>query len=165
MSAALFCQLLVCAISLAVYMVGIETHRLLSIGFCIMMTGITSTVVSTYIYCWFAENVSRKLSATGDIFYEYSWYRLPARQQQLFVMAILRAKIEFNFTGFGLVVCSLETFATVTVILTYFSSFQSLFVFCMYALVLMRFVIGNVRCGSIFRLCELPGLSSLLCIA
>lgn len=130
MSAALFYQLLVCAISLAVYMVGIETHRLLSIGFCIMMTGITSTIVSTYIYCWFAEHVSRKLSATGDIFYEYAWYRLPARQQQLFEMTILRARIEFNFTGFGLVVCSLKIFAKVTVFVTHLSSFQFMFVIC-----------------------------------
>lgn len=113
MSAALFYQLLVCAISLAVYMVSIETNRLFSLGFLITMTGIVNTILSTYIYCLFAENVSRKLFETGDIFYDYVWYQLPAEQQHLFAMAILRARMGFYFTGFGLIKCSLEVFTTV----------------------------------------------------
>lgn len=115
MSATLFYQLFACVVSLAVYMVGIETYRLFSIGFAIMITGISNTTASTYIYCLFAENVTRKLSATGDIFYEYLWYQLPVGRQQPFTMAIQRAHMKFHFTGFGLVNCSLEVFATVMI--------------------------------------------------
>lgn len=94
-------------------MIGFATSRLFSMGFFVLLAGIMINIVSTYIYCFFAENVTQKLGATGDIFYEYLWYELPLKQRLAFAVPIHRAQKEFHFTGLGLVDCSLEVFTTV----------------------------------------------------
>lgn len=113
MSVGLFFQLLVCATSLAVYMVGIETNGVRSMNTCISIIGVLITMSSTYVYCLISENVTTDLEMVGDSFYESSWYRLPVQQQRLFGLPIQRSQKEFRMTGLGFVECSLRVYSSV----------------------------------------------------
>lgn len=113
MSAGLFFQLLVCAVSLAVYMIGIESNSNFSVSFLVSIVGLTDTILSTYAYCFLSEYVTYELSSIGDHFYNGAWYRLPVKQQQLFILPIQRAQLEFRINGLGIVECSLRVFASV----------------------------------------------------
>lgn len=115
MSVGLFFQLLVCAASLAVCMVGMEKSELFSMSFFLALAGLSTAISSTYIYCFLSENVTNELSAIGGIFYDCEWYRLPVKQQKLFGVAIQRAQKPFRMTGLGLVECSLRVFTSVSV--------------------------------------------------
>lgn len=119
MSVGLFFQLLVCAGSLAIYMVGMDRSGVLSMNFCLALCGLVTIIASTYIYCFLSEGVTSELGAVGDIFYEYPWHQLPAKQQQLFILPIQRARKEFRMTGLGLVECSLRVFASVRAFLAF----------------------------------------------
>lgn len=121
MSVGLFFQLLICAVSMAVYMYGIETNSLL--GRCVSVTGLTNVLISTYIYCLLSENITRDLSAIGDIFYDCIWYQLPVKHQKLFSVPIQRGQTEYRMTGLGLVECSLRSFTTVSSIFSWFVNY------------------------------------------
>lgn len=113
MSAGLFCQLLVCATSLAVYMVGIESNVNAKISIVISILGSSCTLASTYIFCHLSEYVTRDLCAIGEFFYNFGWYQLPLKKQVLFILPIQQAQIEFRMTGLGIVECSLRVFTSV----------------------------------------------------
>lgn len=112
-SVGLFCQLVICAICLAVYMLAFESNRVINVNFLVSIVGSTSIIASTYIYCYFSETVTSNLKDIGDIFYEFHWYRLPLEQQQLFILSIHRAQEKYRMTGLKLVECSLSTFSSV----------------------------------------------------
>lgn len=118
MSVALFFQLLACAVSLAAYMLSLETNTLLGFRFCIAITGMLNVLTATYIYCLLSENVTLDLGAVGAIFYHCAWYQLAVKQQQLFVAPIQRGQFEFRMTGLGLVECSLRAFTVVSLSLS-----------------------------------------------
>lgn len=114
MSVGLFFQLLVCAISLAIYSVGLESNDILSMRFFISAIGLTNTISSTYAYCYLSEYVTYNLAMVGDYFYSCAWYCLPIKQQQLFILPIQRAQLKFRINGLGIVECSLRVFSSVT---------------------------------------------------
>lgn len=116
MSVGLFFQLLVCAASIAVYMVGMEKSVPFSMGFFLGLCGFVTVITTTYVYCFLSENVSSDLEAIGDGFYDYEWYQLSARQQQLFGLTIQRAQKAFRMNGLGLVECSLRVYASVSLL-------------------------------------------------
>lgn len=109
----IFSQLLVCATSLAVYMVAIESSDNLSVSLMISITGITGNVLITYIYCFLSEHLSHKLNLIGDYYYNCAWYRLPVKQRILIILPIQRAQAEFCIKGFGIVDCSMIVFQRV----------------------------------------------------
>lgn len=113
MSAGLFFQLLACAVTLAIYMLSAETSQVSSMDFCNAVLGTTLTLSSTYLYCYFSENVTYNLASIGQSFYQSDWYRLPPEQQKLAILSIQRAQREFRMTGLGLVDCSLRIFSSV----------------------------------------------------
>lgn len=113
MSVGLFFQLLVSAVSLAIYMFGIESNGNLSVSFFISIIGLTSVITTTYIFCFLSEYVTYKLSDIGDHFYNCAWYNLPVKQQKMFILPIQRAQVEFRINGLGLVECSLNVFSSV----------------------------------------------------
>lgn len=120
MSVGLFFQLLICAVSLAVYMMGMETSQVFGLTFFISISGIINNLTATYIYCMLSENATLDLGKIGNIFFNCAWYQLPVKQQKLFVMPIQRGQIEFRMTGLGLVKCSLRVFTAVSFILEIF---------------------------------------------
>lgn len=113
-SVGLFFQLLICVLCLAVYMISFESVRVINVRVFVSIAGATSIVASTYIHCFLSELVTRNLQDIGDIFYEFPWYRLPLKQQQLFMLPILRGQEEYRMTGLGMVECSLQTFSSVS---------------------------------------------------
>lgn len=82
MSVGLFFQLLVCAVSLAVYMVGMESNGL-SVGFFVSAIGLTDVILSTYALCFLSEYVTHNLSIVGDYFYNCAWYCFSIKHQRL----------------------------------------------------------------------------------
>lgn len=113
MSIGLFFQLLICAVSLAVYMLAITSNPSPTVNFFVMLVGLTVTLTSTYIYCYLSENITTTLTEVGDIFYHFNWYNLPPRQQKLLMLPIQRAHIELRLTGLGIVNVSLGVFLSV----------------------------------------------------
>lgn len=112
LSVGIFFQLLVCAVSLAVYMYGVETTDQLISAVVPISTSI-ATIATTYIYCFLSEKVTHYLSIVGDYFYNCAWYRLTIKQQRLFISPIQRAQLKFRITGLGIVDCSLGVFSSV----------------------------------------------------
>lgn len=78
--------LLVCAVNLAIYMVGTVgmTASLTDSTFMLSVAGTLLTALSTYVFCFFSENVTNDLHSIGDAFYQSNWYAHPAKQQQLY---------------------------------------------------------------------------------
>lgn len=113
MSVGIFFQLLVCASLLAIYMVGIEADGNLGVNVLISLVGVAANVIISFLFCFLSENLTHKLSTIGDHFYNYAWYRLPIKQQQLFIFPIQRTQKEFRINGLGIVECSLKVFVSV----------------------------------------------------
>lgn len=113
MSTGLFFQLLVCATSLAVYMVGMEASGALSMRFWVAFFGLSNTILTTYAYCYLSEYVTYNLAMIGDYFYNCAWYRLSVELQTLFILPIQRAQLKFRINGLGIVECSLRVFSSV----------------------------------------------------
>lgn len=116
-SAGVFFQLLACALSLAVHMVGLEISSIASSTFITSVCATAIIISSTFAYCYFSENVTNDLASIGESFYSSKWYQLPINQEKLFIMPIQRSQIEFRITGLGLVDCSLVIFTSVRVVL------------------------------------------------
>lgn len=114
MSPAIFYQLLLCAVILAVYLFTIQVTELFSFGSLVSFVGILCIVGPTYIYCMLSENITIKIYEIGDGFYNIAWYRLPIKQQKLFILPIQRSQSEFRLMGLGLVDCSLGVFSAVS---------------------------------------------------
>lgn len=120
LSVALFFQLLVCAVSLAIFMVGLETSSIFSMNFILALSGLAAIIASTYICCYLSDRMTRALSEIGDIFYAVTWYELPVKQQKPLILSIQRAQKEFRMSGLGFVECSLRVFSTVNEFLLVF---------------------------------------------
>lgn len=102
-----------CAVSLAVYLYGIETNEKL-INIIVPIFTSIATISTTYIYCFLSENVTHNLTLIGDYFYNYTtWYRLAVKQQKLLILPIQCAQKEFRLEGLGIVECSLRVFSSV----------------------------------------------------
>lgn len=114
LSVVLFFQLLVCAVSLAIFMVGLEKSYIFSMNFILALSGLAAIIASAYICCFLSDRMIRALSEIGDIFYAVAWYELPVVQQNPFILSIQRAQKEFRMTGLGFVECSLRVFSTVS---------------------------------------------------
>lgn len=115
MSVSLFLLLLVCAVLLAIYMVGTVgmTASLTDLTFMLSVMCTLLTALSTYVFCFFSENVTNDLHSIGDAFYQANWYAHPAKQQKLYMLSIQRAQREFRMTGLGVVDCSLQVYSSV----------------------------------------------------
>lgn len=94
-------------------MVAMTSNPHLNVNFGVMLFGLCVTILSIYILCFLSENVTNTLEAIGDIFYNSAWYRLPPKQQELFIVPIQRAQINFRLSGIGIVECSLKVFLLV----------------------------------------------------
>lgn len=119
MSAALFCQLLMCAGNTAFYMVTLNIIDLTGISFYVSLAGLVNIILSTFIYCFLSENLTFELESIGSMFYNCLWYRLPIKHQRLFAFSIQRSQKIFRLRGFGIVECSLSVFSSVS-----FSTFE-----------------------------------------
>lgn len=116
MSACLFIQLLMSAITIAFILFSIESHdQAFNVTFLLPLVAVIVVLITLFMYCKLSENITCDLYAIGDIFYESAWYRLTVKQQQMFVLPVQRAQSKFRLTGLGIFECSLETYLTVSV--------------------------------------------------
>lgn len=113
MSVILFLLLLSYAVTIAICLTALNLVEPFGVAFFGFVASCFNLLMQLIIYCAFSENVTTDLYATGDIFYEFPWYRLPVDLQKLFILGILRAQSEFRLTGLGIIECSLKVFASV----------------------------------------------------
>lgn len=73
-----------------------------------------SLVGLTFVYFYLSESITMDFLEIGDLFYNSSWHRLPAKQQKRLAMAIQQAQRELRLTAIGLFDCSLVVFASVS---------------------------------------------------
>lgn len=117
MEAALFHQLLFCAVNIATFLVAIESNDLLSVTFCASMAGMTNVLLPSALYCRLSDNLTWNLYSIGDDFFNFTWYRLRIRQQKLFLLPIERSQGELRLKGLGIVECSLRVFSSVNIMI------------------------------------------------
>lgn len=113
MSATIFNQLLVCAVTIAMQLFLLESTKLISFDTVISVYFIFVFTTTAFIYCSLSETVTTDLLSIGDNFYDFAWYLLPVQQQRFFLLPIQRAYREFHFGGLGLIDCSLKNFLSV----------------------------------------------------
>lgn len=113
MSEIIFVALLTSILIIALNLYALESNDLFSlqtgVGYALMMC----LLPMIFAFCFLAERITTNLYEIGDIFYDASWYRLPAKQQRIVICPIQRAGQEFRFRSLGLVDCSLTTFLSV----------------------------------------------------
>lgn len=79
------------------------------------------------LYCYFATFTIKRIASIGDDTYFLSWYQFPSIMQKYFCLIIARSQINVQFTGLGLIYCSIETFGKVkSVSLTLYFEFHLL---------------------------------------
>lgn len=113
MSSILFFQLLISAIDIAIFLVALDSNIVFNIGGVVAFVGLLNVIVPLFIYCKLSENITTDLFATGDIFFECVWYRLPIKQQKIFFHPIQRGQREFRLMGLGISECSLNILSSV----------------------------------------------------
>lgn len=69
MSAGIFFQLLVCGVSLAIYMVSMEDFDIDG-RYLVALSGLMFTLIPTYICCKYSEQVTHNLGIVGDVFFQ-----------------------------------------------------------------------------------------------
>lgn len=112
-SPTLFYQLLLCAINLALLMFGIDTKDTADFDTLVLILATFCLLPPTFFYCHQSENITTNLLSVTDSFYNYAWYQLPVQHQQYFRLPIQRSQTAFRLSGYGIVDCSLERFASV----------------------------------------------------
>lgn len=74
---------------------------------------IVSSLMWPYIFGHFATRVTERILSIGDIAYDSNWYEYPGEFRKYIILIIARSHQEIYFTGFNLVVCTLEVFGKV----------------------------------------------------
>lgn len=67
-----------------------------------------------FIYCYYGSRVTAKPIHFAKAVYEIPWYLLPMRRQNDIKMMIQYGKYEISYSGYGIIICSLETFRQVS---------------------------------------------------
>lgn len=71
-------------------------------------------VLVIFIYCYAGETVSAQCSDVALVIAQTHWYRYPPALQMFMILMIARSQKPFNFTGFKVTKCSLQTFTSVS---------------------------------------------------
>lgn len=120
MSAAIFYELLFCAVNLAILLYAIVSNDNFGLTYFISLGGITNVLLPATIYCYLSEGITSNLASIGDYFYNINWYQLPPKHRQLLISPIRQSQIEFRLKGLGIVECSLKILSSVKIILKTF---------------------------------------------
>lgn len=68
-------------------------------------------------FCYFANSVADHVSENADIAYGLNWFDHPVAMQKYVILIIVRANERIEFSGFGLITCSMEMFEEVCIFL------------------------------------------------
>lgn len=72
-----------------------------------------SSMCWPFFFCYYATLVATRISHIGDVAYDLDWFNYPPEFQKYFILIIARSHQSMYFTGFGLIVCTLEIFGNV----------------------------------------------------
>lgn len=139
MGTVLFCQLLLSAVNIGFLLTVIEWMGVLNSVTFVSILGILTISLPTFFYCKLSENVTTDLEAIEDAFRECLWYYLPVKQQQMFILPMLRAQREYRMMGLGMIGCSLPVFSSVN----YFCTINFLTIFKLIFLISLFFLADN----------------------
>lgn len=113
LSVVLFFSLLSYAVTIALFLFDLELAPLMSFASFGLMISLTNLLTQIVLYCTSSENLTYDLIATGDLFYDSTWFQLPIKLQKLYLLPIQRSRKEFRLNGRGIIECSLRVFAAV----------------------------------------------------
>lgn len=115
MTEVIFFQMLFSAVELASFTFAVDETKGISATNNTSVIGASTVLIPSFLVCKFSETMTWHLQVIGDAFYECSWYCLGAKQQKLFLLPMQRAQKDFRINGLGIIDCSLEIFASVSV--------------------------------------------------
>lgn len=66
-------------------------------------------------FCRFATLAADRAAAIGDIAYDLNWFEYPVEMQKYVILIIGRTSKRDEFSGLGLIPCSMEMFGKVSI--------------------------------------------------
>lgn len=72
--------------------------------------GIVCSLVLLSVFCYYANLAIDRVLSIGDTVYALNWFNYPVRMQKYLILMIARSQERIEFTGLGLIKCSLEAF-------------------------------------------------------
>lgn len=75
--------------------------------------GIVCTLIWPTCFSYFANLATDRVLKNGDIAYALNWYDHPIELQKYVILMIARSHERNVFTGYGLILCSLEAYGKV----------------------------------------------------
>lgn len=115
MSSVLFFQLVLSAVNAASFLVVFASSDKMDYGVFVALVGIITISLPTALHCKLSEQATCDMADIGDAFSQCAWYNLPAKQQKMFILPILRAQRNYRMMGLGMFECSLATFLSVKI--------------------------------------------------
>lgn len=76
------------------------------------------------LYCYFASFTIERIASIGNDAYFLKWYYYPPMLQKYFTLIIAQSQGKVQFTGLGLIYCSIETFGKVRIVWCVLFPFQ-----------------------------------------
>lgn len=71
------------------------------------------SLIWPFLYCYFATFASDRVAALSQTVFNTNWFDWPPEIQKYFILVIARSQKQFEFTGLGLLGCSLEVLGKV----------------------------------------------------
>lgn len=75
---------------------------------------IANVMTWPYLCCRYATFTVDRISSLGDVVYDLNWYEYPIELRKYFVLIIARSHTPIEFTGLGLIYCTLYSFGRVS---------------------------------------------------
>lgn len=82
------------------------------------IVAIITSIVWPYSFCSFAASATKRISNVSYTAYDRKCFDLPVKLQKYVILIIGRSKEAVQFTGFGLLDCTLEIFLKVSILLS-----------------------------------------------
>lgn len=105
--------------------------------FTINVVAITCSLIWPSFFCYFSNLTTDNVLRLGNTVYDLSWFDHPIAMQKYIILMIARSHERIDFSGLGLIPCSLEAFGKVWFFCFHYHRFQwklvkkSLFTFCL----------------------------------
>lgn len=80
----------------------------------VSLNAILIEILFSFIFCFYANNVTLISSQFGDVVYAMPWYEMPIENQKNLPLIIRRSQVMFHFDGLGIIDCSMPTFYMVS---------------------------------------------------
>lgn len=64
-------------------------------------------------FCYFANSATDRVSSVGNTVYGLSWFDQPVQMQKYVILMVARSQERVQFSGLGLISCSMEAFGKV----------------------------------------------------